>query len=533
MNKLLSNNESNSKASLRAKIFNVQLQPNKLDKEELKKIINSSMNKTSDFNNCFINRKIITKKSMPLSLFHKKYNSLDGNLKYISKTKRIRKYNPNNLISKNELILETRSHLLNNRIYNKSNRKKISYDENNNKDYNIYKVSYKLKPEKFINKTHEKIDKNHKTYLGFYNSINNNGNYFYHKLPQQDKHSLYSILARRKNQFMDSFYKCKDLEEEYLPNFKNLRFLTERTPMANYYSKKNDIRTYISPNKIANSYISLLNDDYSISEKIRFQKIMSQLTKVKNCIEEKPEKDKDIVKEFLLSIGLYRINNLREEKLKNFIDFIKGDFIINPSKNMKENILDIINGKTVIRPALSDIMIPLNNKESDELMNKNNINKSIKKNKKSHRVESVERIMKKKYIELKRNNSLSNLTPNQKKIISNYKSLPHNLKKQEEILSSSKNTTHLDLVSHPQYIIDMLEKKFNKEKKFIINNKDKTNSTNETNLNRKFLGLSDDNNYNYDEIRKKNLLTEYVCLMKAKNNFEISKLKEKYNLKNI
>ena len=79
----------------------------------------------------------------------------------------------------------------------------------------------------------------------------------------------------------------------------------------------------------------------------------------------------------------------------------------------------------------------------------------------------------------------------------------------------------------------MLEKKFNKEKKFIINNKDKTNSTNETNLNRKFLGLSDDNNYNYDEIRKKNLLTEYVCLMKAKNNFEISKLKEKYNLKNI
>ena len=533
MNKLLSNNESKSKSSLRAKIFNVQIQPNKLDKEELKKIINSSMNKTSVFNSFFINRKVITKKSIPFSLIHKKYNSLDGKLKYISKTKRISKYNPNNLISNKELILETRNKLINNRIYNKSNRKKISYDENNNKDYNIYKVSYKLKSEKPINKTCEKIDKNFKTYLGFYNSINNNGNYFYHKLPQQDKHSLYTILARRKNQFMEAFYECKDLEKEYLSNFKNLQFLTERTPMANFYSKKNDIRIYISPNKTPNSYISLLDENYSISEKIRFQKIMSQLTKVKNCIEEKPEKVNDIVKEFLLSIGLYQINNLGNEKIKNFIDFIKGDFIINPSKNMKENILDIINGKTVIRPVLSDFMNRLNNKESDQLINKNNINTSTKKNKKSHRVESVERIMKKKYIEVKRNNSLSNLTSNQKKIISNYKSLAHNLKKQEEILSSSKNKTHLDLVSHPQYVIDMLEKKFKKEKKFIINKNDKTDYTNETNLNRKNLQLNDNNDYNYDEIRKKNMLTEYACLMKAKNNFEISKLKEKYNLKNI
>lgn len=204
MNKLLSNNESKSKSSLRAKIFNVQIQPNKLDKEELKKIINSSMNKTSVFNSFFINRKVITKKSIPFSLIHKKYNSLDGKLKYISKTKRISKYNPNNLISNKELILETRNKLINNRIYNKSNRKKISYDENNNKDYNIYKVSYKLKSEKPINKTCEKIDKNFKTYLGFYNSINNNGNYFYHKLPQQDKHSLYTILARRKKSIYGS-----------------------------------------------------------------------------------------------------------------------------------------------------------------------------------------------------------------------------------------------------------------------------------------------------------------------------------------
>ena len=31
-------------------------------------------------------------------------------------------------------------------------------------------------------------------------------------------------------------------------------------------------------------------------------------------------------------------------------------------------------------------------------------------------------------------------------------------------------------------------------------------------------------------IKKRNLLTEYICLMKARNNYEICKLKEKFNL---
>ena len=119
MNKLLSENESKPKSCLRAKIFNVQLQPNKLDKEELKKIINFSKDKATEFNSFYINRKIITNKSIPLSLIHKKYDILDGKLKYISKTKRISKYSPNNLISSKELILEARNNLINNRIYNK------------------------------------------------------------------------------------------------------------------------------------------------------------------------------------------------------------------------------------------------------------------------------------------------------------------------------------------------------------------------------------------------------------------------------
>ena len=38
------------------------------------------------------------------------------------------------------------------------------------------------------------------------------------------------------------------------------------------------------------------------------------------------------------------------------------------------------------------------------------------------------------------------------------------------------------------------------------------------------------NNSDYEELKKRNMLTEYICLMKAKNNYEISKLKEKYKV---
>jgi hypothetical protein len=33
-----------------------------------------------------------------------------------------------------------------------------------------------------------------------------------------------------------------------------------------------------------------------------------------------------------------------------------------------------------------------------------------------------------------------------------------------------------------------------------------------------------------NEIKKKNMLTEYICLMKAKNNVEMHRLKEKYQI---
>jgi hypothetical protein len=156
----------------------------------------------------------------------------------------------------------------------------------------------------------------------------------------------------RKNQFYDEYNDAKEKEREALPQIKQLQFLMDKTPMANFYSKKKDVRIYISPNNTPLPYISLLNDDYTLSEKIRFQKIMDKLTKLKKCLEDNPKKEYDIVKEFLLRIGLYEVDNFYIEKLKKFLDFVKGELIINPSKNIKENMLDILNGTSIVKKSI-------------------------------------------------------------------------------------------------------------------------------------------------------------------------------------
>jgi co-chaperonin GroES (HSP10) len=398
----------------------------------------------------------------------------------------------------------------------------------------------------------------------------------------------------RKNQFYDEYNDAKEKEREALPQIKQLQFLMDKTPMANFYSKKKDVRIYISPNNTPLPYISLLNDDYTLSEKIRFQKIMDKLTKLKKCLEDNPKKEYDIVKEFLLSIGLYEVDNFYIEKLKKFLDFVKGEFIINPSKNIKENMLDILNGTTIVKPSISNVMGTnyINNKPKDltkeeeedkkikrysseinmkedkdndkvivkslrdlnpkinikekekneeegqkDIINEDNNKKKIKKhlilgnginkNKskgsiKSHRVESVERIMTKKYQEVERNNSLSNLTQKQKDIILHYKGLSINLKRQKEIYKSN-NNDDLDLVAKPKNVIDMLEKKFKDEEKANKDMRAKTYASWDKNLRqgknpRLYGGKKNDSEY--EELKKRNMLTEYICLMKAKNNYE-------------
>ena len=125
--------------------------------------------------------------------------------------------------------------------------------------------------------------------------------------------SLYSLFTMKKNQFMEAYNKLKDKEKKWsiFPNQRQKQFIMDNTPMANFFSRKKDIKTYISPKKEPLPYLSVLNDDYLIGEKLRFQNMMQKLTKLKLCIEGNPKKEFEIIKEFLLNNKLFEVENFQ------------------------------------------------------------------------------------------------------------------------------------------------------------------------------------------------------------------------------
>ena len=111
-----------------------------------------------------------------------------------------------------------------------------------------------------------------------------------------------------------------------------------------------------------------------------------------------------------------------------------------------------------------------------------------------------------------------------------YKGLCIDLKRQQKINLSSKNKD-LDIVNNPKLVMDLIKKDIIKH-----NNKDKLRERSQynwcrnVNKNKRLYGAKKQENAEYNEIKKKNMLTEYICLMKAKNNMKLSKLKEIYKL---
>ena len=249
--------------------------------------------------------------------------------------------------------------------------------------------------------------------------------------------------------------------------------------------------------------------------------MMQKLTKLKSCIESNPKREYDIVKEFLLNNKLFEIDNFQTNKLKNFVHFIKGDFLLDPAKNFKENIMDILNGNEIEKPQLSyklknkkkayfrnellkqniknlEINSQTNSREDNDNCIVKNLNrypqkiieepkddsKAISPKKQEKHIknktdneynmspiyskpkskgEIIERLLTKKYHEVEKFHYSPNLTEKEKEIVKNFKRLPLNLRRQKEIYSSC--FENLDLDNNPKIIIDLVEKKFKDEEK--------------------------------------------------------------------
>ena len=444
-------------------------------KEESTKEKDSSFSQTiSNFNY----KRREKKKQFPLTSHLPKIGNVPPYL-YITKYKRLENYNSSKLIKSTELIIDTR---------NPENYKKKKYP-NNTLSYSQYKQSkypnYKIKNYIKNNKNNNVINE--------YEEIPDYA-LSYVLLPKyQISRTLYRELQTKKNEFMDALKRQKKIDKENNINLKKRKILLEQFPPNNLFNRKNNINDNLN-GFMKISYINDLNADYTTSEKERYVYIMQILYKLKNFIDKYPNEENKLIHEFLMEHNIFDIEYYDIEKINNLSHFLNNDFVIDPKKNFKENLKDILNG-------LYNNDLNTNYTDSKRLKS-----------------ESVE-IKTQKKINIKKN------------LINNLGLITNDLELQKKLYSEgNKLSKDYDLNKNPEILIKKLEKEFKDEEK-----KSETKRTlpifNQIDLNNEKLYGNRLSENEYNVLTKKNKLTEYICLIKAKKNFEMVNAQKKFKFK--
>ena len=312
----------------------------------------------------------------------------------------------------------------------------------------------------------------------------------YHHLPQSKVgRSIYETLTVKKNEFLDIVNRQKEIDKLNKPNLLKRQEVMENIQFSNFFHRKKNLDDIIQNNAKCPQF-SKLNSHLSTSLKERYFYIMKNLYYLNDFIEKHPDNEEQILKEFLINHGIFDIEYYSIDKLNNLSKFLKLDFTIDLNLNFKENLINILNGK-----------FKLNSNKKKNLLNKSTNIKYYYK------------------------------TFNNKKPIKKIGKLRTNLEYQKKMNENNLNNNELDLINKPKEIIDLIEKEFNQElerRKNIYRKNLKGFRSNINFKNEKLYGKKK-SDYDYNELKKQNKLTEYICLTKAKNNYELEELKKKYN----
>ena len=312
----------------------------------------------------------------------------------------------------------------------------------------------------------------------------------YHHLPQSKVgRSIYETLTVKKNEFLDIVNRQKEIDKLNKPNLLKRQEVMENIQFSNFFHRKKNLDDIIQ-NNAKYPQFSKLNSHLSTSLKERYFYIMKNLYYLNDFIEKHPDNEEQILKEFLINHGIFDIEYYSIDKLNNLSKFLKLDFTIDLNLNFKENLINILNGK-----------FKLNSNKKKNLLNKSTNIKYYYK------------------------------TFNNKKPIKKIGKLRTNLEYQKKMNENNLNNNELDLINKPKEIIDLIEKEFNQElerRKNIYRKNLKGFRSNINFKNEKLYGKKK-SDYDYNELKKQNKLTEYICLTKAKNNYELEELKKKYN----
>ena len=382
---------------------------------------------------------------------------------------------------------------------------------NNLKKINTYKTfnsKEKLPSDKIKGNSYHKSSniKLIKTPKNFENETSKNKSFNFRYIKQKIplKFSLYTILAMKKNNIYDKIEKIiktesnKTIKIDNINNNKNKEYIKTNEEIA----KKN--KNLIESKRKSIIYLSFLKKNFNESEKIRYYSMLKKLSTLKYILEIEPNNKFKILRYFLLKEGILNKKYLKEECLNNLIKFIKRKkAIINPSFTLKENLINILNNKYDYNLK----NIENESSHNDYLRNKKirniiNLNETIYRNKNTqfHTFENFK--------------------------INRYDlDLINNLNRQTVILKRTEKQKKFDIVKQPEKILDSVGVELEEQKNDKYENKSyyKWKRNMDINL---------DNGYNsdIDIFKKKHLMTEFACFIKAKDNYNFNQIKTKYNI---
>lgn len=284
----------------------------------------------------------------------KNQKSLSEIKKYLFPINNIKQKFHNNCIL-NEML--EKSLIINNKnnITNKSN--KLS-NEIKNPKYNKFRIKnifiHSLKKDNSINK-------NIANYQSIYKIQNNNLSYLFDKSSRdfsdnfKSAKNVYNDLIRRKKILFEKFKNPKNKQDkdtqtisnikennsDNINNINNCRNKFEKAYVTNYLNRKkvNDI-----PLTFPLCFFHKINYN-TISEKNRIENILNKFICLKTHIINDPSNAHEIIKEFIFKNSNSYKGELSEEKIENFLNYLKLTIRISPNKNIKEIINDALNFK--------------------------------------------------------------------------------------------------------------------------------------------------------------------------------------------
>lgn len=319
--------------------------------------------------------------------------------------------------------------------------------------------------------------------------------------------TLYTVLTKSKN---DICYKFNPHQIPKTPLYtskpKVIECFKQHPPLNTFHS--HEMYNKVVQNQITEVPL-LSNKEYlsSLSERERYQRFYSELYTLKSYIEANRPKEKTIIKDFLMNNKIYNSKYYTDDKIENFLSFIKAKTIEIDSRKLF---------KDVLKDALNYGCYNLNTKT----FYKNNTNNNNSSNSNSNNTYSNKQLLLKTYLnkfythKQPKKNVYSVVDTRQKM------DLVNNMELQKNLYDKKSQVKHqIDLNKRPTLVIDLLKDDFVDRKRVNIKGRPRNlDWDNERLYGNKKIEID------YNILKKENKITDYICLLKARNNYNLTQI---------